>query len=88
MSRPFKRESEMLERLEGVSALHHKAQESAGLLDIRLRQIHRRAPGVGEYVTLAGEELARLADCVDDAQSLIAAELEAQQEHRRGSDDC
>lgn len=75
MSRPSKRESERLERLEGVAGCHQAIQQSTGLLDIRLRQIHRRAPQVGEYVELASEELGRLADRVDDAQSLIAAEL-------------
>lgn len=87
MSRPSRRESKMLERLEGVAAQHHAIQQSAGLLDIRLRQIHRRAPQVAEYIELASAELAMLADAVDGAQTLVAAELATQQQQRSRNND-
>ena len=82
MSRLSKMESERLEGLEGVSALHDNIQTSVGILTVRLRQIQRRAPEVTEWIRLADKELARLADSCDDAQVLLAAVLAADQELR------
>lgn len=82
MSRPSRTEAERLEMLEGISALQDAIQESVGILAVRLRQIQRRAPDVMEWIRLADEELARLADSCDDAQGLIAAMLSIEQQKR------
>lgn len=82
MSRPSRTEAKRLEMLEGISALQDAIQESVGILAVRLRQIQRRAPDVMEWVRLADEELARLADSCDDAQGLIVAMLSTEQQKR------
>jgi len=82
MSRPSKEGEQRLQGLEGVSALQDQIQTSVGIITVRLRQIQRRAPEVSEWIRLADEELARLADSCDDAQELLAAVLAADQDVR------
>lgn len=89
MSRPSTREQARLERLEGLAAQLDEIQRAAGILDVRLRQMLRRAPRVRRWLDLANEELARLADSCDDAQELLFLVLDAEQEARcrdNGSD--
>lgn len=82
MARPTKRQSQRLERLEGISAHHYAIRQSTGLLDLRLQQLQERAPEIGRYVQLASEELGYLRQSVDRAQALLASELGEGQSQR------
>ena len=89
MSRPSTTDSQQLERLENVSALHLGMQQSIGVLSVRLRQIARRAEvsTIARFVRLAEEELARLADDCDDAQAMVCEVLAVDQQKRTGGDE-
>lgn len=82
MSRPSKAESIELARLERAAGMIAAAQESAGIIAIRLRQVERRAPQLHELVTAGQGQLTAIADGLDEAHALLAAVLEAKHAER------
>jgi len=76
MSRPTKAEAIELERLERAAGMIARAQEEAGIVAIRLRQVQRRAPALRELVVQGQGQLTALADALDEAHELLGAVLE------------
>jgi hypothetical protein len=75
MVRPTKAESEELEALERASGRIATAQEAAGILAIRLRQVARRAPALSVLVGAGQVQLTALVDALDDAHGLLSGVL-------------
>ena len=59
---------------------------ACGILAVRLRQIGRRAPELGELVELAAREVGRIVDGSDEAQELLKRVLEGEQRERTRAD--
>jgi hypothetical protein len=72
-----------MERIELASMLLADAKMSAGILQIRVRQMAHRLPGrYGELIQGAYAELDRIIDACNDAHEQIGEELQAQQAAR------
>lgn len=82
MSRPSKAESLELARLERAQGMIAGAHELTGLVALRLRQVQRRAPLLGELIAAGQAQVTALADALDEAHELIAAVLETKHEAR------
>jgi len=85
MSRPTKAEAIELKRLERAAGMIAGAQEAAGIVAIRLRQVRRRAPALRELVRMGQVQLTAMADALDEAHALLGAVLEekAAERHRK-----
>jgi len=75
MVRPTKAEAAELEALERASGMIATAQEAAGILAIRLRQVARRAPALAVLVGAGQTQLTALVDALDDAHGLLGGVL-------------
>jgi len=82
MSRPSKAEALELARLERAAGMIAGAQEAAGIVAIRLRQVRRRAPALRELVVHGQGQLTAIADALDEAHALLGAVLEEKQRER------
>ena len=82
MGRPNKAAAIELERLERAAGMLATAQEAAGILAIRFRQILRRAPALDELVTAGQRQLTAIADALDEAHVLLAEVLEVKASER------
>ena len=82
MSRPTKGEAVELERLERAAGKVAGAQEAAGIVAIRLRQVLRRAPALRELVVHGQGQLTAIADALDEAHELLCAVLDEKQRER------
>ncbi len=82
MSRPTKAETLELARLERAAGKVAGAQEAAGIMAIRLRQVRRRVPALRELVTQGQVQVTAIADALDEAHELLGAVLEEKQKER------
>jgi hypothetical protein len=76
MSRPSRAAGIELERLECAAGQIARAQDLAGIVAIRLRQVQRRAPGLQELLVTGQAQLTALADALDEAHTLVSAVLD------------
>jgi len=62
-----------------------RAQEAAGIVAIRLRQVQRRAPALHELVIQGQGQLTAMVDALDEAHELLGEVLEekAAERHRK-----
>lgn len=82
MSRPSKSESIELERLETAAGTLYQAIEAAEVLQLRFRQIRRRAPALGALIDAGIEALTAMAVGMSTAYDELTAVLDAKYEAR------
>jgi hypothetical protein len=71
-----------LARLERAAGMVANAHELTGLVALRLRQVQRRAPLLGELIEAGQRQVTALADALDEAHALIDAVLTEKHEVR------
>jgi hypothetical protein len=79
----LKDESVELERLETAAGTLYQAIEATEVLQLRLRQIRRRAPGLTALIDAGTEALTGMVVAMVEAYELLTAVLDAKHEERR-----
>jgi hypothetical protein len=84
MSRPSRRSSERLARIEGASGCLALADTAVRLASLRVRALQRRiGPGLHELVAGLADELVAVDAHVQRSRELLHAQLAADQMQRR-----